>query len=190
MKLSEKILRLRKQRGMSQEEMAEKLNVSRQAVSRWETGSALPDAANVFQLSRLFGVSADYLLNDELEDEGPAADAGSMKASPGSGNRRRLGLGMAALGLLGNAAIYILSRFIKVMVPLVVYRNGEKWYEWSSERTSYSYKYFVKAHNLEFLTTVCWIFLAAGLVLAFLNREKLKALKEKILRRRQEKSSV
>ena len=58
MTLSEKILDLRKQQGMSQENLAEKLGVSRQAVSRWEVGSALPDSSNIRQLSRLFGVTA------------------------------------------------------------------------------------------------------------------------------------
>lgn len=67
MTLSEKNLALRKDRGYSQEELAEQLRVSRQAVSRWETGSAQPDASNVLQLSKLFGVSTDYLLNDDYE---------------------------------------------------------------------------------------------------------------------------
>ncbi len=65
MKLSEKITMLRKQNGMSQEELAEKLGVSRQAISRWEMGSAMPDAGNLLQISKLFGVTADYLLNDD-----------------------------------------------------------------------------------------------------------------------------
>ena len=67
MKLSDKIIKLRKVNGLSQEELAEKLNVSRQAVSRWEVGSALPDALNILQLSKLFNVTADFLLNDELK---------------------------------------------------------------------------------------------------------------------------
>lgn len=50
MKLSEKIIRLRKGRGLSQEELAERLGVSRQAVSRWESGTALPDAGNLLSL--------------------------------------------------------------------------------------------------------------------------------------------
>ena len=54
MKLSEKIIRLRKGRGLSQEELAERLGVSRQAASRWESGTALPDAGNLRQISRLF----------------------------------------------------------------------------------------------------------------------------------------
>ena len=69
MKLSDKILKLRKQNGMSQEELAEKLDVSRQAISRWEVGSAQPDASNILQLSKLFGVTADYLLNDDYESD-------------------------------------------------------------------------------------------------------------------------
>ena len=69
MKLSDKIIKLRKANGWSQEELAEKLNVSRQAISRWEGASAQPDATNILQLSKLFGVTTDYLLNDEFESD-------------------------------------------------------------------------------------------------------------------------
>ncbi len=68
MKLSEKIIYLRKKNGMSQEDLANELNVSRQTVSRWEVGSVLPDALNILNLSKLFDVTADYLLNDEYEE--------------------------------------------------------------------------------------------------------------------------
>lgn len=70
MKLSEKIIKLRKANGWSQEDLAEKLNVSRQAISRWENGTALPDAQNILQISTLFRVTTDYLLhdNDEVSD--------------------------------------------------------------------------------------------------------------------------
>lgn len=64
MKLSDKIIGLRKSNGMSQEDLAEKLNVSRQAISRWESGTAMPDASNILQLSKLFGVTTDYLLKN------------------------------------------------------------------------------------------------------------------------------
>ena len=62
MNLSEKLLALRKARTMSQEELAERLDVSRQAISRWEIGEVIPDTTNVLAVSRLFGVSTDYLL--------------------------------------------------------------------------------------------------------------------------------
>ena len=55
MNVSEKIRTLRKSKGMSQEELAGQVNISRQAVSRWENGTALPDADNIVQLSKLFG---------------------------------------------------------------------------------------------------------------------------------------
>ena len=69
MKLSEKIVKLRKINGWSQEDLAERINVSRQAISRWEGGTAQPDATNILQLSKLFGVTTDYLLNDEYESD-------------------------------------------------------------------------------------------------------------------------
>lgn len=69
MKLADKIIQLRKSRGLSQDALAEKLNVSRQAISRWEMGTAMPDAANILQLSKLFGVSTDYLLNDDYQSD-------------------------------------------------------------------------------------------------------------------------
>ena len=69
MKLSDKIIKLRKAYGWSQEDLADELNVSRQAISRWENGTALPDAQNVLQISKLFGVTTDYLLNDDYESD-------------------------------------------------------------------------------------------------------------------------
>ena len=68
MRFEEKIVELRKQKGLSQEELAERLGVSRQAVSRWELGQTLPDIPNLLQLCELFGVSADYLVRDEEQE--------------------------------------------------------------------------------------------------------------------------
>ena len=64
---ADKLVDLRKKNGWSQEELAEKLNVSRQAVSKWEGAQSVPDMARIIQLSELFGVSTDYLLKDNLE---------------------------------------------------------------------------------------------------------------------------
>ena len=64
MTMGEKILALRKARGWSQEELAEQIGVTRQAVSRWESGAAKPDADKIIAVCDLFGVSADYLLRD------------------------------------------------------------------------------------------------------------------------------
>ena len=65
--LADKIIELRKKEGWSQEELAEKLSVTRQSVSKWEGAQSIPDLDKVVQMSRLFGVTTDYLLKDELE---------------------------------------------------------------------------------------------------------------------------
>ena len=67
MTFSEKLQRLRKVNGLSQEQLAEKLNVSRQAISKWEMG-AIPDMDNVIKISRFFDCSLDYLMNNEAEE--------------------------------------------------------------------------------------------------------------------------
>lgn len=65
--LAEKIMSLRKQKGWSQEQLAEQLGVSRQAVSKWESGISIPDLDKVVNMSTLFGVCTDYLLKEDFE---------------------------------------------------------------------------------------------------------------------------
>ena len=81
MTIGNKILSLRKARGWSQEELAEKIGVTRQAISRWESDSAKPDADKIVDICDLFGVSADYLLRDKYAGEG---ESGNTPASPRS----------------------------------------------------------------------------------------------------------
>lgn len=166
MHLSEKIQLLRKQQGLSQEALADQLGVSRQAVSRWETGSALPDAGNLLQLSRLFGVTADSLLSDDCDPTPP------VSAQPGgwSGEKKRrlAGVCLAGAGLLGNFVIYLLSRAIAVMVPRISYdAAGQKWYHWSSEQTGHSLQYFIAEYDLELLVSLLCLLIIAGFLLIF-----------------------
>ena len=72
MALPEKLYALRKKSGLSQEQLAEALNVSRQAISKWEGGSATPESDKLLALSNYFGVSLDYLLKDGAPDTAPA----------------------------------------------------------------------------------------------------------------------
>ena len=67
--LADKIVSLRKKAGWSQEELAEQLGVTRQSVSKWEGAQSVPDMDKVVQMSRLFGVTTDYLLKDEIEEQ-------------------------------------------------------------------------------------------------------------------------
>ena len=64
--LADKIIDLRKKNGWSQEDLAEKLDVSRQSISKWESAQATPDMNRIVEMSKIFGVSTDYLLKDEM----------------------------------------------------------------------------------------------------------------------------
>lgn len=68
MTLGEKIQKLRKQQGLSQEALAEKVTVTRQTISKWELGQSLPDLDFIAQLSDIFNVSSDYLIKDEMTE--------------------------------------------------------------------------------------------------------------------------
>lgn len=71
MSFAKKMIELRKQNGLSQQDLADRLGVSRQAISRWETGAVQPLADSVRGLAQVFQVSTDYLLNDDLDDPTP-----------------------------------------------------------------------------------------------------------------------
>ena len=66
--LADKIIENRKKNGWSQEDLAERLGVSRQSVSKWEGAQAVPDMKKILQLAEAFGVTTDYLLRDEIEE--------------------------------------------------------------------------------------------------------------------------
>ena len=80
--LADKIIDLRKKNGWSQEELAEQLSVSRQSISKWESAQSVPDMNRILAMSRLFGVSTDYLLKDELGPE-DTAPVGAAPVQPG-----------------------------------------------------------------------------------------------------------
>ena len=105
MPLSEQIAALRKRAGLSQEQLSEALGVSRQAVSKWESGGAMPELDKIVQLSRVLGVSTDALLLDELDcfSSIPPELTGSARPFPvsqGSGTGRAAAFGLMLAGLL------------------------------------------------------------------------------------------
>lgn len=127
MKLSDKLVGLRKSAGMSQEELAEKLNVSRQAVSRWEMGTAMPDAVNILQLSKLFHVTTDYLLNEEDESDADLPQVRAVKADGvHQGMILLVTLEVMSLILQFMAAILLQSTFFTVLsfLPFVAAIGG------------------------------------------------------------------
>ena len=181
---------LRKQHDLSQEELAEKLNVSRQAVSRWEVGSAQPDASNVLQLSKLFDVTADYLLNEDYEGDHDVPAVKNTQTVANKKLKKVIAVCISAFGLFGNFVFYLLSRFIEVLVPHITYENGKKWYHWNSGLTGRSYKYFIQTYNLEFLTILFWGLFFAGLIYIVVGSDKYKKMITKQKEKRQQKKAT
>lgn len=106
-----KISFCRKKAGLSQEALATRLNISRQAVSRWETGEAVPDTEKIVQLSRLFQVSTDYLLLDEIKEPLTGQNPAGIQTGPAKEKRKYLriyfGKCLLVIGLIALAAILI-----------------------------------------------------------------------------------
>lgn len=96
MTFAEKLVQLRKREGYTQEEVADRLEVSRQAISRWEMGTAVPDSSNLLQISKLFNVSTDYLLNDDYESDD---DIPKVKE-----NNRILHMNLSLIAIISQAA--------------------------------------------------------------------------------------
>lgn len=111
MMIGKKISFYRKKTGMSQETLATKLGISRQAVSRWETGEAVPDTEKIIQLSKLFDVSTDYLLLDKIEE--PLTKDNQENIQTDSSNERKRDLRiyfeklLLTIGLIAFAATLI-----------------------------------------------------------------------------------
>ena len=108
MSLAEKMIELRKQNGLSQQDLADRLGVSRQAISRWETGAVQPLADSVKSLAQVFQVSTDYLLNDDLDTPTPppTAQPAPPQEKPKSARKHRKWL--LALAALAAAAVLVL----------------------------------------------------------------------------------
>lgn len=115
--LAEKISRLRKKNGWSQEELAERMEVSRQAVAKWENAQAIPNLDKILQLGELFGVTTDYLLKDEIEaEEYTAGNAPAVRrVSLEEANRFLDWRKTASLWIAGATLLCILA-----VIPLLI----------------------------------------------------------------------
>lgn len=124
MTIGDKILNMRKARGWSQEELADRVGVTRQAVSRWEANSAKPDADKIVDISDLFGVSADYLLRDQYAGEGElpgsAQEQEAQVSRPAVTALQILGILMIISAILIFAALGIMS----AIEPHTYTKNG------------------------------------------------------------------
>ena len=124
--LADKIIELRKKSGMSQEELAEKLGVSRQSVSKWEGAQSTPDLNRILQLSEIFGVSTDSLLKDDAEL--PAEKATDQKPDETEPPLRRVSMEEANRFLEENeksALLLAVGIFLCIicLIPLIILDN-------------------------------------------------------------------
>lgn len=104
--LSEKLYKLRRRSGLSQEQLAEQLNVSRQAISKWEQGTAIPENSKLVAISDYFGVTVDFLLKDDTEDT-----ANTTKAVADEKPKMMAGLIICITGVVSMIVWGLLSVF-------------------------------------------------------------------------------
>lgn len=128
MNIAQRIQKLRKQSGLSQEQLAEKLGVSRQAVSKWESEQSVPDIDKLAQLSELFGVSTDHLIKGEEVNHTESAQKAveivhvSQKLYILDANKRKLaafeefGISMIGFGNTGKAELVPSKETVQVPV--------------------------------------------------------------------------
>lgn len=151
MKFGEKLQLLRRSRGWSQEDLAQQISVSRQALSKWESGAAVPDTENVVALSRLFGVSTDYLLLEEQETASAPAAASAQKAESKWPVPRIVWMVILIVSAVGRIVLKI---WASVNPSTTYYFDGTV--RWTGVRS------FVTTHNLEWLSLLLWVMLIAG----------------------------
>lgn len=145
MKLSEKIYSLRRKNGLSQEQLAQRLDVSRQAISKWESGVSVPENDKLIALSKYFAVSVDYLIKEDI-------DTPDSPAQPSVENKtdvivRYIGLGLCIIGF----ALLIVWGVIMVVDPNV------------SENIANSSVITIDGRGI--VLTLCLVFVAIGVIL-------------------------
>lgn len=198
MKLGEKIQQLRKSNGMSQEQLAEKILISRQAISKWELGESIPDADNLLQLSKLFGVSVDYLLNEDYNSDNdiPAVKENSVVIQNEYIVRTAKKLTIAAwiftgIGLLGILTIFILSSVIpsidfeshapnpknsqqeqSFISPVETIENNSEEVTVDSPVRAYDFGAFITRFHLETIFGLCCVSLLIGVSLFIVKKKK------------------
>lgn len=156
MAFAENLLNARKRKGLSQEKLAEMLHVSRQAVSKWETGESTPDMDNLIRLREALGISLDALLLEApeepaTEDKEPASTP-VAPAQPGNARhaKRIWGAALLALGMLGVLVIWILSTMLPTAVPVQAAGSAPNtWEAW--DEIVYEFGPFVRARRLQAL---------------------------------------
>lgn len=154
MTFGEKLQKLRKEKGWTQEQLASQINVSRQSLSKWELNAALPDTEHIIRLSKLFNVSTDYLLTEETANDHNQSSDNSLKIRLAAGSCLALiaFLGILIIGIL--ASVYPASH--------LVFPADENWV-----RVYNGLLGFLMVHNLEWLFILLIVLFISGILILF-----------------------
>lgn len=121
MQFQEKLQKLRKDVGMTQLELAEKLMVSRQAISKWETGSAIPDLENMVAICKLFDVSLDYLVRDiQEETETKEIPEEHIRKEEKQNNRKLISIRGVIIMLIISIIVLIIGWKMNVLATTII----------------------------------------------------------------------
>ena len=156
MTIGEKLKTLRRQHGLTQEQLAEKLGVSRQALSKWESDASIPDTENIIRLARLFDVTTDHLLLD-------APLASAVPLAPKRRLLRIIGWCTVGFAALNAFVLALLNSFFPTdyLIP-----EGGDLYMIAAT----GFEGFIRTHRLEWLLAVILLSLLSGIVLLLLDQ--------------------
>ena len=157
---------------MSQENLASQLNVSRQAISKWELDSSLPDTENIIQLGELFEVSIDYLLKDNMEN---IKEKNVLIVDKRPKNIFMFGVACIVISTLSFFTVWILSKIYPA--PLVFYDTTKKL--WKTGVAN-----FIWIHGLEWLIFVIVAIFIMGVLLTLHTQLKYLLASLKMKQRR------
>lgn len=166
MNLAEKILKLRKQYNLSQEQLAEKLGISRQSISKWESGQSIPELDKIVQISEIFGVSTDYLLRNTEDCPKKTTQFDNNYKTHYSKKKIRIIISIICISF-SFLSIFVMWIISKINPAPIVYYNS------TTEKWLVGFRNFLWAHDLESFYYIDWIIAVIGVVLLFYDKLEL-----------------
>lgn len=178
--LAEKIQQLRKRNNLSQEQLSDKLGISRQSISKWESGQSIPEIDKIIQLSDVFGVTTDYLLkNIDCKLENTIENNNKNKNS--KNNRYRVTFAVSSI-LFSAISIFVIWILAKI------YPSPVSFYNPATKKWLVGLYNFITYQELIFFYYFCWLLAIVGVITLFFNQ--LKYIMSIIKKRFKSKSKI
>jgi transcriptional regulator with XRE-family HTH domain len=162
MNLAEKLHQLRKRHNLSQEQLADKLGISRQSISKWESAQSVPEIDKIVQLSEIFGVTTDYLLKDIDECSANSVLSDGDKNQNSSG-KKLLSIIAVICMAFSVISIFVMWTLSKIYPAPIIFNNT------TTGRWLVGFYNFLWNHELEGVYKLCWLIALAGIVLLFVD---------------------